>query len=114
MTFLHSKVNEEEINLPIGETGYLRIPLRIAERYLTENTENNSAKVQPIGTDIQILIRSKRDDMIIRIPLENWEAAKPYNRSLNGWTLNLKKWIDNIHINKNGKVVAKIYTADEI
>lgn len=108
----HSQINEEEYELPIGESGYLRIPIRIAERHLTEDTEDTKAEVQPIGTSLQILIRSDREDMLMRIPFKNWESGGLYSRSLSGWTLNLKRWSDEI-LSDDGTVKVKVYAQNE-
>lgn len=109
----HSQINEEEYELPIGESGYLRIPIRIAERHLTEDTEDTKAEVQPIGTSLQILIRSEREDMLMRMPLKNWESGGIYSRSLSGWTLNLKRWKDNLLL-ENGAIKVKVYSTDDL
>lgn len=112
MTSLHSQTDENEYELRFGDSGYLRIPIRIAERHLTESTEDHKAEVQPIGTHLQILIRSEREDMLIRIPFQDWETGDTYSRSLSGWTLNLKRWVDNIEVSGESLEV-KVYSRDE-
>lgn len=92
---------DDHEELSYGDSGYLRIPLRLAERYLTQNTKNEKADVQAIGTHIQILIRSERKDMLIRIPTKEWVASKVYSRSISGWTINLKRWKDQIETHNN-------------
>lgn len=115
MTSLHSQINEgDEYSLPFKETGYLRIPIRLAEKYLTEETENNQkAVVQPIGTHLQVLIESERKDMIMHIPFKEWECGDVYTRSLSGWTLNLKRWKENIH-KSDRDVKVQVYWKDDI
>lgn len=102
MTFQHSTLDDHE-ELPFGDSGYLRIPMRLAERHLTAETESEKAEVQAIGTHLQVLIRSDRRDMLVRMPVREWESTKPYSRSLTGWTVNLQRWKDNIAVT-NGYV----------
>jgi len=109
MTSPQTITNEE---LSFKDSGYLRLPLKIAERHLTQETENSKAEVQAIGTHVQILIRSEREDMLIRIPLKTWVASKAYKRSMSGWTVNLKKWKDEIE-NPNEIVKVKIHARQE-
>ena len=111
MTFPQSTPDDHD-ELSFGESGYLRIPMRIAERYLTADTENEKAEVQAIGTHIQILIRSERQDMLMRIPTSEWISSKAYSRSLTGWTINLQRWQDKIET-ENGHVSVYIYTQKE-
>lgn len=87
----------------VSETGYLTIPIATKEQYLTPDVE--VAFVQAIGTDLQVLIPSDNDDLLIRLPLRTWETSPPYQRSLgrNGihieaWRRNLKtRFMDNGH-----------------
>lgn len=110
MTFQHLTLDDHE-ELPFGESGYLRIPMRLAERHLTAETESDKAEVQAIGTHLQVLIRSERRDMLVRLPLEDWEASKPYSRSLTGWTINLQRWKENVSVH-NGYVNVGIATKE--
>ena len=113
MTSLHSLADDvNEYELTLKDTGYLRIPIQIAERHLTEDTENSKAKVQPIGPNLQVLIRSRRKDMIMHIPLDQWEMDDTFTRSLSGWTLNLKRWKDNIHCS-NDSIQATVFCKNE-
>lgn len=113
MTSLHSQAdNVNEHDLILKDTGYVRIPIRIAERHLIEETENSKAKVQPVGSNLQILIRSERNDMIMHIPLEEWDMDGVFTRSLSGWTLNLKRWKENISCSDE-KMRTTIYSKDE-
>jgi hypothetical protein len=113
MTSLHSQADDvNEHDLILKDTGYVRIPIRIAERHLTQSTEDSKAKVQPIGSNLQILIRSQRKDMIMHIPLEQWNMDGVFTRSLSGWTLNLKRWKDNIPCSDE-RVTVTVFSKDE-
>lgn len=111
MTCPQTTLDDHE-ELPYGDSGYLRIPLRLAERYLTEDTENKKADVQAIGTHIQILVKSDRKDMLVRMPTNEWVASKVYSRSLSGWTINLKRWKDEIETN-NGIIKVEIHALED-
>lgn len=112
MTFRDS-VSQERRELPFGESGYLHVPLRIAERHLTEDTQSSSSVVQGIGTHIQIYIESERDSMLIMVPVSEWIMTDLYSRSLSGWSINLKRWFSAIE-HSEGTVEVIIYILDSI
>lgn len=67
----------------------LSIPIDIRERHLTKETE--SAWIQAIGSSVQIIIPSIRDDIAMRIPVCEWNMTGPQTRKLTGANRGLLK-----------------------
>lgn len=60
----------------------LGVPLRIRERHFTEDTDE--ACVQAIGTHLNIMVWSQRDDVIFRLPLCQFRTSDMTNRKMKG------------------------------
>lgn len=50
--------------------------------------------------------------MIMHIPLEQWNMDGVFTRSLSGWTLNLKRWKDNVPCSDE-RVTVTVFSKDE-
>ena len=80
----------DEYKLPITKSGVLRLNARFRERYLTTNVE--TAIVQAVGYELSVKIWSDRSNVDIRIPLDGYRAARPFQRSINSWGIYLDRW----------------------
>lgn len=60
----------------------ISIEMRIRERHLTPETTD--ARLQAIGSHLQVTLRSERDDIHLRIPLTEWRWTDAYNGTLTG------------------------------
>lgn len=80
--------------LPLSASGYLLIPMAVRERHLSPEVLDGRIEAQAIGTHLQLTIPSKNEDIQIHIPLEEWDAGKPYKRAVNDWRVHAKRWKD--------------------
>lgn len=84
-----------EAELRLGaESSYLTLPARLRERHLAEETNEADALVQAIGDRLRIWICSRRDDLRIHVPLCEWRAGPPRDRSIFQWGINVQRWRD--------------------
>lgn len=77
------------------------IPIEVRERHLTKETD--TAYLQAIGTELQIVIRSERDDLLIRCPLHEWCQTDVHQRSItngNGWYISVGYFEEVLDITK--------------
>lgn len=78
--------------LPLSKSGYLTITMYLRETYLTPDVAEATA--QAIGTALQIVVWSDREDLLIRIPLTEWLATRPFERAITDWRVYVNRWID--------------------
>jgi len=76
--------------LPVTQAGRVRLTPRLRERHLTQYVEQ--AIVQASGTVLRIWLWSDRDNIEIRLPLEEFRAGRPYSRSFHDWAVNVDRW----------------------
>lgn len=84
-----------EFRLPVNGGGYVTIPKYLRERYLTPDADQ--AVVQPIGTHLQILIASERDDLLLRLDLDEWVADEPRARVITRGGIHIERWLSSLH-----------------
>lgn len=87
-------------HLPINSQGYVTIIPALRERHLTPDVKE--ATCQAIGTHLQILIESERDDLLVRVPLEDWVLEQPYGRKMNQHAVHCGRWRDALPIEERG------------
>lgn len=81
-----------DTTLNVSDSGVLRIPPRLRERYLTEHVD--SCMVQPSGMELRIWIWSDRKDLLLEIPLEEVHVGDAYERSISRWGINVNRWME--------------------
>jgi len=62
------------------ESDKLSFPMRLRERYLTPGS--CPATLQGIGTELQIGIRTDRNNVIVRLPFDSWHATRQYDGTI--------------------------------
>lgn len=106
---------DSEYRLPYTESGYVTIPVRIREKYLTP--EADEAVCQPAGDELKILIKSEREDLLLTIELERWLTGAPYRRSFEDGRIHLDRWRNFFRIedyeNEGPHIVAHVDQLDE-
>lgn len=50
--------------------------------------------------------------MIMHVPLEEWDMDGVFTRSLSSWTLNMKRWKDDMS-HTDGKIKVTVYSKNE-
>jgi len=65
-----------------GQSDKLSFPVKVRERYLTSGPSD--ATLQGIGPELQVTIWSERDNIVVRLPLTEWRATRPYKGTLTG------------------------------
>lgn len=99
--------------LPFTESGYVTIPVRIRERYLTPGA--STAVVQAVGTHLMAAVPSDRDNLLLFLPFEEWVQSRAYERSMSRGSIHVAKWGDKLRtITEEGKrlIEALVRTTD--
>lgn len=80
--------------LSMTDSGTLRLPVTVRERYLSPDAKERDAVVQAAGTKLHIWIESNRATLRVDLPFDGFRAGKPYTRSLYRWGINVSRWLE--------------------
>lgn len=58
----------------------VRLPIRYVERHLTPDVD--TVTCQGIGSEFQLAIPSRRDNIVVRFPTTEWYQTRPYEQKL--------------------------------
>lgn len=83
-----------EVEVKIPPSNYLNLPKYLLERHLTEDCYRMGYEAQSAGTHFQALLTSDNDNILLRIPYQEWKVGRMYERKLNDWSLYLERWAD--------------------
>ena len=90
-----------EVEVKIPPSNYLNLPKHLLERHLTEDCYRMEYQAQSAGTHFQALLTSENDNILLRIPYDEWRTGRMYERKLNDWSLYLERWADDFeHVEK--------------
>lgn len=65
-----------------SDSDRISIPIQLRERHLTPDARK--ASLQAIGTDLQIALSSERDDILVRVPFNEWRTSQAFSGTLTG------------------------------
>jgi hypothetical protein len=98
------------VTLPLSG-GYLKIPIRIRERFLTEDTDR--CVVQACGRFLQLCFDTDRQTVSIRLPLQGvcYSDGREYRLNRNG--VRVARYAEDIQMTEANAVDATVVILEE-